>query len=400
MRLIITCTLLLCSLHAKALEFSGEIAAELRYFFSEATTAEQFDDFNASLYALPEWYHRWNDGKSSLTFEPFARIDQHDDERTHADVRELSWLTVVKGYELKVGIGTVFWGVTESQHLVDIINQTDQLENIDGEDKLGQPMVNLEFTRDWGTLELFVLPGFREREFPGREGRLGLQQRVATEDARYESGAKDKHTDLALRWSQVLGDWDIGLSHFYGTSREPRFIISPDNTEVVLLPLYDQINQTGLDVQATKGAWLWKLESIWRSGQGDGFLAATAGFEYTFESVFDSDFDVGLLMEYLYDERDIDITAAKPLSFVAFDNDLFIGTRLGFNDIQSTELLAGCVQDLDSSARFCNVEASRRFGNSWVFSLEARTFHSIAADHPLASVRDDDHLQLNIAFHF
>ncbi|MGI9286596.1 MAG: hypothetical protein ACR2P1_14515 [Pseudomonadales bacterium] len=393
-------TLLLCSLQVMAQEFSGEIAAELRYFFSDAKVAEQYDDFNASLYALPELYHRWNDGKSSLTFEPFARVDQHDDKRTHADVRELSWLTVANGYELKVGIGTVFWGVTESQHLVDIINQTDQLENIDGEDKLGQPMFNLEFTRDWGTLELFVLPGFREREFTGREGRLALQQRVDTDEARYESGAKDKHTDVALRWSQVFGDWDIGASHFYGTSREPRFVVALDGDEVVLVPLYEQISQTGLDVQATKGAWLWKLESVWRSGQGDSFLAATAGFEYTFESVFESDFDVGVLLEYLYDERDIDLATREPLSFVAFDNDLFFGIRLGFNDIQSTALLAGCVQDLDSSARFCNVEASRRFGDRWVLSLEARTFHSIALNHPLSSVRDDDHLQLNIAFHF
>lgn len=383
-----------------AQEFSGEIAAELRYFFSDATSPDQFDDFNASLSALPELYYRWNDGKSSLTFEPFARVDQHDGERTHADVRELSWLTVGQGYAVKVGIGTVFWGVTEAQHLVDIINQTDQLENIDGEDKLGQPMLNLEFTRDWGALELFVLPGFREREFVGRKGRLGLQQRVATDDARYESGAKEKHTDVALRWSHVVGDWDIGLSHFYGTSREPRFIIALENTEVLLVPLYEQIHQTGLDVQATKGAWLWKLESIWRTGQGDGFLAATAGFEYTFDSVFDSDVDIGVLLEYLFDERDVDISFTEPLPFVAFDNDLFLGARLGFNDIQSTELLAGCVQDLDSSARFCSVEASRRFGDSWVLSLEARTFHSIANSHPLSGVRDDDHLQLNVAFHF
>lgn len=400
MRLIVTCTLLLCSLQTAAQEFSGEVGAELRYFFSDATTPGQYDDFNASLYVLPELYHRWNDGKSSLTFEPFARVDQHDDERTHADVRELSWLTVGQGYEFKVGIGTVFWGVTESQHLVDIVNQTDQLENIDGEDKLGQPMLNLELTRDWGTLELYVLPGFREREFVGRKGRLGFQQRVDTDAAQYESGAKDKHTDVALRWSHVLGDWDIGVSHFAGTSREPRFIIALDNTDLALLPLYEQINQTGLDVQATKGAWLWKLESTWRSGQGDSFLAATAGFEYTFESVFNSDFDVGVLLEYLYDQRDIDIAAAEPIPFVAFDNDAFVGVRLGFNDIQSTELLAGCVQDLDSSARFCNIEASRRFGDSWVLSLEARTFHSIAASHPLSSVRDDDHLQLNAAFHF
>ncbi len=400
MRLIITFAAVLSSLPAASQELSGEIAAELRYFFSDAPRASQYDHFNASVYALPELYRGWNNGKSSLTFEAFARIDQHDDQRSHVDIRELSWLGIGDGYAVKLGISTIFWGVTESQHLVDIVNQTDQLENIDGEDKLGQPMLNLEFTRAWGTMELFVLPGFREREFIGRNGRLGLQQRVASDAARYESGAKEKHTDLAARWSQVAGDWDIGLSHFYGTSREPRFMLTADGSEIVLEPLYELIHQTGLDVQATRGAWLWKLESIWRSGQGDSFGAATAGFEYTFESAFAKDLDVGVLLEYLYDQRDIDLAASEPLPFVAFDNDVFVGLRLGFNDIQSSAVLAGCVQDLDSSARFCNIEASRRFGNSWVLSLEARTFSGISPVHALAGVRDDDHLQLTIALHF
>ncbi len=400
MRILITFTALLWCLSAAAQELSGEIAAELRYFFSDAQLAGQYDHFNVSASVLPELYRRWNDGKSSITFEPFARIDQHDEQRTHADIRELSWLGIGDGYDLKLGISTVFWGVTESQHLVDIINQTDQLENIDGEDKLGQPMLNLEFTRTWGTLELFLLPGFREREFIGREGRLGLQQRVDSDAVRYESGAKQKHTDVAVRWSQVAGEWDIGLSHFYGTSREPRFTLAVDGSEIVLAPLYELINQTGLDVQATRGAWLWKLESIWRSGQGESFVAATAGFEYTLEGMFQPDLDVGVLLEYLYDQRDIDLAATEPLPFIAFDNDVFVGLRLGFNDMQSSTLLAGCVQDLDSSARFCNIEASRRFGNSWVLSLEARTFRNISATHPLSGVRDDDHLQLNTAFHF
>ena len=35
-------------------------------------------------------------------------------------------------------------------------NQTDGVEDIDSEDKLGQPMVNLTLERDWGALDLYV----------------------------------------------------------------------------------------------------------------------------------------------------------------------------------------------------------------------------------------------------
>ena len=73
---------------------------------------------------------------------------------------------------MRVGIRKEFWGVTEFQHLVDVINQTDGVEDFDGEDKLGQQMVNLSLVNDWGIVDLFLLPGFRERTYAGEEGRL------------------------------------------------------------------------------------------------------------------------------------------------------------------------------------------------------------------------------------
>ncbi len=67
--------------------------------------------------------------------------------------------------------------------------------------------------------------------------------------------------------------------------------------------------------------------------------------------VLQSDMDLGVLMEYLYDERG----DAAP---IAFENDLFIGLRLTANDAQSSELLTGVIRDLDSGALLFNLEAS------------------------------------------
>ncbi len=288
----------------------------------------------------------------------------------------------------------MFWGVTESRHLVDIINQTDLVENIDGEDKLGQPMVNLALIRDWGTVDLFVLPYFRERTFPGGDGRLRTVPRVDADRARFESGAEEHHVDVAARWSHYIGDWDIGVSHFHGTSREPRLELDLSvPRDAALVPVYEQIDQTGLDVQYTKGSWLWKLEAIYRSGRGDDFPATVGGFEYTFYGIFDTAMDLGVLTEYLFDDR----SGGRG---TPFDDDLFTGLRLTLNDAQSTEALAGCILDLDTSARFCSVEASRRLGDDWVLSLEARTFTDVPEDDPLFSLRRDDYLQLELAHHF
>ncbi|MGB5339328.1 MAG: hypothetical protein WBO06_09565, partial [Gammaproteobacteria bacterium] len=278
---VLACSLLLPARLAAG-EWSGYLGVEARLFQHDPVAPAQHDHFNLSLVTEPEFYSEWDNGRQSFTFQPFLRLDQHDSARTHGDIRELLWQKAGQSWELSAGISKVFWGVAESQHLVDIINQTDLVEDIDQEDKLGQPLVNLALIRDWGTIDLYVLPGFRERTFPGRDGRLRSIPRVDTDHPLYASAAEDRHIDFAIRWSHYIGDWDFGLAHFSGTSREPRLL--PGLTaggEAVLIPLYETIDQTSLDLQATLGDWLWKLEWLTRSGQGDRYSAAVGGFEYT-----------------------------------------------------------------------------------------------------------------------
>ena len=87
--------------------------------------------------------------------------------------------------------------------------------------------------------------------------------------------------DFAVRSSKVFGDLDIGITHFHGTSREPRFNRVSNGGQTVFRPQYDLIDQTGLDAQLTIGPWLWKLEAMTRSGHGDRFVAGVGGVEYT-----------------------------------------------------------------------------------------------------------------------
>ena len=283
-------------------DISGNAGIQLRGFTQDGLWPEQ-NTSDAEMSISGEWEVRWRDaeGDQRASFIPFARWDENDDERTHLDLREAYWAHEGLSYkgmdiELLIGINKVFWGVTESVHLVDIINQTDLVEDLDQEDKLGQPMVNLAVQKDWGLLNVYILPYFRERTFPGVDGRFRAPLPVNWDDAEYESGDKDKHVDFALRYSHYFGDVDVGLYYFRGTNREPRLEVAPNGRE--LTPFYDQVDQVGLDLQYTKDAWLWKLEAIVRDGYDESFMASVAGFEYTFYQVYESDADIGFLMEY------------------------------------------------------------------------------------------------------
>jgi hypothetical protein len=371
-------------------EWSGYVSAEYRAFAQQPLDPRQHDN-NLSFSAQPEYYSSWDGNSQSFAFVPFVRWDEHDEERSHADIRELTWLKAADDWELRVGIRKVFWGVTESQHLVDIINQTDLVEAPDGEEKLGQPMINLALIRDWGTLDLFVLPGFRERTFPGVDGRLRSALPVDSRHALYESPDKDRHIDLAARWTRVIGDWDVGLSAFKGTSRDPRFI--PNASGTALIPVYDLITQWGLDLQATLGAWLWKLEAINRAGQGEQYNAFTAGFEYTLVGIADSATDLGMIVEFLYDDR-------GNQALTPFADDIMLGARLSLNDVQSTEFLLGMIADSSDSTRSVKLESSRRLGDSWKITLEGQAFTHVADSDLLTAMRKDNYLQLELARYF
>jgi len=390
--LILLVTMLLASSTAGSVEFSGYVAAEASLFVHDPTFPGQ-TRHSASMAAQPEFYHEW-DGGTSFIFVPFGRLDSADSQRSHADIRELNMLWIDDSWEIRVGIAKVFWGAAEFVHIVDIINQTDIVESIDAEEKLGQPMGHLTLLRDWGVAEVFILPYFRERTFPGVNGRLRTELIVDTDHARYESGAQQRHTDFSARYSHTLGDLDFGLYYFTGTSRDST--LTPDHDAIgqpVLIPYYEQINQTGTDLQLVAGEWLWKLEALHRTGQGDSFSAATGGFEYSFIGIAGSAMDLGVIAEYAYDSRGSSATTP-------FQNDAILGLRLAVNDINDSTLLAGWFQDLQSPAKIFQLEASRRFGEQFKASLEARTFKDLPQGDPIYSLRNDDYFKLELAYYF
>ena len=327
-------------------------------------------------------------------FTPYARWANENQEVNHADVRELHLLHTAEHWEGLVGISRVFWGVTESGHLVDIINQTDQREGFDGEDKLGQPMIRLSRILGQDTLDLFLLSGFRERKFLPASSPLALPFPISNNNAVYGASNGRQHLDIAVRFSGYRNAIDYGISWFSGTSRDPDFISEATGVYLQRYPLIDQL---GLDLQVTLESWLWKLEAIHRTfdseSSTDTYTAAITGAEYSLFGLANGLFDLGLLAEWHTDSRD-------NLATVPLQNDLFTGLRLGFNDTQSSEVLAGAFFDLDDDSTSLRVEASRRvFGDARI-SLEAQSFTNIDPENAAYYLRDSDFLLLSLHVFF
>jgi hypothetical protein len=369
-----------------------------------------------------ETFHEWDGGTQRIAGEFFQRHDTQDDARTHGDVRELYYHVIGEDLEFRAGARRVFWGVTESRHLVDIVNQSDLVENISGEIKLGQPMLDLALIRDSGTWQLLLMPYQRARTFPGQDGHPRLPLPVHAFAARYESSRGQSHLDAALRYVRSFGPFDLGLAYFNGTAREPRLVpclrqgarfdgdrfdgtrhgpncdilsgipdpgvpaqlvpvlqtlgFAPTDEEaaravrdnLVLVPHYDRLEQFSIDAQAVTGSLALKLEALRREQGGGDSLAAVTGFEYTFGDVWATGADIGVLGAYLFDEREEFLGALA-------DEEVFAGGRVSLNDVAGTQVLGGVIFDrLRLANRLYGLEASRRLGDDWKLTGEMRIF--------------------------
>ncbi len=388
-------------------DVSSTVSLEARAFLNDPAQPNKIEGVQPSMAIEADLRWMSENGQHEFVAVPFYRKDGEDNKRSHADLREGFYrYTSDQDWSLLVGASKVFWGTTESRHLVDVINQTHGVEDIDREDKLGQPMVQLSFLKDWGQVDLYVLPYFREQTFPGVTGRLSGPLTVDDENILFERGRKRDGMDYAGRYSHYFGNWDVGLSAFHGTSREARlvapFIITP-TTE--LRQNYVKMSQVGVDLQYTKEAWLWKFEAIARDTEDDQFAAAVAGVERTIYQAFDKPWDIGLLAEYLYDGRDENIlllpqgiTSVTPIT--PFENDLFIGTRWAFNDMQDSSILAGAIIDTEDQSTAMTIEAERRLGSDWKAELEGRLFFNVDAANDFSLIEKDEFINFKLSRYF
>ena len=82
---------------AQALDYRGNVSAEVTYFPSQSTGLDNWR-FNSSFAAEAELSHDFADNVR-LTVHPYARWDQQDDERTVVDVRELLLSTTGESWD-------------------------------------------------------------------------------------------------------------------------------------------------------------------------------------------------------------------------------------------------------------------------------------------------------------
>ena len=370
-------------------EHRGEITVEASWYPQNAAYAGQKDNF-VHVETRPELVI-YGDAAEAL-IQP--RISGGTAGAGSIDFREAHVTARLGDADILVGSTILFWGKVESYNPVDVVNARDFSRGLMRSEKRGAPMLRLSWPAGPGQLDLLAID-FAENIYPGLASRERPALRI-TNEVSYSGGAKRDDIANAVRWSGYFGDIDLGVSWFRGTGSAPRLLPQADGT---LKPDYSRITQAGLDIQYLRGDSALKAELVRRSGQYDRlgtartYRAGVVGIEHNLYGVMDSGQDIVLIGEYARDSR-------KGLSHSGFQNDLTVGARWLWNDVEDTEVLGLLTRDLDNGAQTVTVSIDRRITDQVTFEASARGTSRYASDPNSTALQKDSAVIMALTYGF
>lgn len=358
-----------------------------RHFFEPSTLpAKQQNYFSAELHA--DWVWTWDE--ADLVIEPVVSVAE-DDALNYIDFQQLLFTYRMASSEVFAGVGMVFWGVTESYHLTDIVNQVNLVADLAREKKLGQPMVGYRRYLGDHTLELYWLPYFREQVLAEKNSRP-WRSRPISGDPEYERSGGQWAQDVALRLSGFYESVDYGVSYFYGTERNPFLIINPSRTEFT--ETYVKTNKLAVDSQLTLGSTLLKSEMIYSSPdtQGDEF-AMVAGIEQGIYGIVDTQLDASLFIEGLYSNNQQGVA-------LPYKQHIMTGLRLDLNNEGGSNIMFSIINDKDDRDRTYYVNAQHRLKENISAEVDVWYFDIRKQSSNLPYLKEEGYIQIGLEFYF
>ena len=377
-------------------QINSEIGLEIKEFHKNEAYSNQQNTYSSFIKS-----EIFFDFKNDLEFlmEPYLRYDRYDKNRSLFDFKENNLTYYYNDIQLKAGISEVFWGITESKNLVDIINPKDVTDG-DQKAKLGQTMLAFSnYSEKFGILDFYYLPFFKNSSQIGEEGRLRLSKPIENYNIIYEGGAGSKVPSWALKWEHSFRLLDFSLQGFRGNSRESSTIGKLENLQLKYFQGYERISQIGTYFQVISGPIIYKLEAIKRNGQKnaknirENFFSYTLGLEHLINNLFENKWDLTSFIEYHNDDRNGDSTDI-------LQNDLFLATRLNFNNIDGTEFLTSITLDTDGGGNTSTVELSSRITDNIRVTGSYNSYWSANETDILYSFRRDNYFSINIINYF
>lgn len=363
-------------LKADGWTWKGELGLESRGFEDDGESLTE--DYGLGLAGRFEADRR--QGRFRAHVRLFGRADAFDSGRDAAFV-EQAWIEYRRG-RCRGRAGAEMWNVsaTEAFHPADVLNSRNLDSDLESFEKLGEPVLGVRCRVPAGELSVSYLPVHVDPKFPSRRSRLSLAPpgwRV--EDALWvdRDGGVDGD-DFSHQWSvglqQSRGPVDFDV-HVVRHSDRSQPVVLADAGRQSVQPVFLPVTQVGGTVQAVLSSWVLKLEWAHRSfgalDQGPwGRLEQPDHWQVAWGLEYSRSLATGATgTAVLEGQTFTGVSEAERARLGSFQNDLLVGYRHDFNDVQGRQLRASLTWDVERSHEiFFSFVYSQRLSD--VLSLE------------------------------
>ncbi|MDB9787230.1 OprO/OprP family phosphate-selective porin [Bacteriovoracaceae bacterium] len=364
----------------------------------------------------------------SLEYRLFALLDKEDPDRKIIGMEE-AYLkyTFFDSWDAKIGYQYLNWSSLEEFHPTDSVNST-FVDYQDEISKMGELTGSISYNGDDFSFTYYYFPRFKAPILPGPKSRQGLG--VPIKKGQFVKGPQNlSRTEYTAqhgaRLTFLLGNSDFSfhvLDHI--DRRHPHFILDAAGG---VIPTYHRVLEYGGSIQYALEGLLLKLEGVHldfdttpmastfstpfgnmlvNKKQQIDHTKGAIGAEYTLDWLWGMEGTIFTEYQRVFDVKNRLSRAELDI----YQNDLFIGHRLSFNDIMSRELTVGYIADLERSGEYIILASyKQRLSDYWNIEfggiyIDAEKFEKTIANVDqlvgLTTVEKSDSIYLKIGRFF
>jgi hypothetical protein len=311
-------------------------------------------------YDNEDWFH--------LYIEPQFKVDFID----HSRDRYLPNRAYIKFYgeklSFKAGVDVNRWGFSEFFRPTDVLNRFDLEDNYFAPGKLGEALLEINYSPRIQFLDAFKLslkafPLFQESPLPDNNTRFALAG--SQNGINYQLIEPQERPDFlrgvggAISIDATIKKTDLQLVYYHGPEHQPGYYLTIDNNGALRLgSFYYSVDMIGASVLTTAGSFTFLAEGAYKTMASNtakthdispvqdnaipnDYGQVVAGGNYVFYEAFHKA-DIKLMVEYMHEFSSSDAFQ----NFRAFDHDVMLGLQLTLNDSRDTYLTLGLFKDV------------------------------------------------------
>ncbi len=332
-----------------------------------------------------------------------------DNDRTFVRLEELYGTYEFSDSMLFAGRNIRFWGALEVRNIVDVFNPIDMRSDIFNTDKMGVWNVAYTYYSDASEWSVILKLYEENQKMAAYPYAYYVFPPFVTYDHMLQSESSRYRPSIYLSYVSSL-DWeyplDVALIFENGYDSQRYFLSDRvfESSSVSVTAHAYLVNKVMSYNTMVVGATLLKLEALYTdvidNERVSDYYHLGLGAEYTL--TFDTlSGDLGLIGEY-YRYGTLEHGKLSDLElYETFQNDLFLGVRYTFNDVDDSSLIGGVIQDLEYHERVCYVEYESRFGDAVKLNLDYRYIDpSSRYQTAYALLKEHERLGLKLSYYF